>query len=205
MRGHPSPLDSRSVFSDISVMTEISEKNAKLQPAVERFILHWGDMGSQWDVNRSVSQIHALLYLSERPLTADEIASTLSLARSNVSNSIRELMTWDLIRRVPVKGDRREHFEAETDVWEIAMRIAAVRKEREIDPAVAALKSCVANAEGDPKLHPVAARRLKDMLGFVETIDRWYAQMLTVPKPKLAALMRLGARIISALPLGKLK
>jgi DNA-binding transcriptional regulator GbsR (MarR family) len=186
-------------------MTEITEKTVELPGAVERFVLQWGDMGSQWGVNRSVSQIHALLYLSERPLTAEEIASTLSLARSNVSNSIRELMAWDLIRRVPVKGDRREHFEAETDVWEIAMRIAAVRKEREIDPAVAALRSCVADAEGDPKLHPVAARRLKDMLGFVETMDRWYAQMLTVPKPKLAALMRLGARIISALPLGKLK
>jgi DNA-binding transcriptional regulator GbsR (MarR family) len=186
-------------------MTEITEKTVKLPGAVERFVLQWGDMGSQWGVNRSVSQIHALLYLSERPLTAEEIAATLGLARSNVSNSIRELMTWDLIRRVPVKGDRREHFEAETDVWEIAMRIAAVRKEREIDPAVQALRACVADAEGDPKLHPLAARRLKDMLGFVETMDRWYAQMLTVPKPKLAALMRLGARIISFLPIGKSK
>jgi DNA-binding transcriptional regulator GbsR (MarR family) len=199
------PLDGGSVFSDISVMTEISEKNAKLPPAVERFILHWGDMGSQWGVNRSVSQIHALLYLSERPLTAEEIAGTLGLARSNVSNSIRELIAWDLIRRVPVKGDRREHFEAETDLWEIAMRIAAVRKEREIDPAVDALKSCVADAERDPKLHPVAGRRLKDMLVFVEGLDRWYAQMLTVPKPKLAALVRLGTRIITLLPLGKRK
>jgi len=197
------PLDIPSVFSDISVMTEITEKTVKLPDAVERFILHWGDMGSQWGVNRSVSQIHALLYLSERPLTAEKVAAALGLARSNVSNSIRELMAWDLIRRVPVKGDRREHFEAETEVWEIAMRIAAVRKEREIDPAVDALKACVADADRDPKLHPVAARRLKDMLGFVETLDRWYAQMLTVPKPKLAALMRLGARVISLLPLGK--
>jgi DNA-binding transcriptional regulator GbsR (MarR family) len=186
-------------------MTEITEKTVKLPGAVERFILQWGDMGSQWGVNRSVSQIHALLYLSERPLTADEIAASLALARSNVSNSIRELMAWDLIRRVPVKGDRREHFEAETEVWEIAMRIAAVRKERELDPAVDALRVCVAEADGDAKLHPVAAKRLKDMLGFVETMDRWYAQMLTVPKPKLAALMRLGARVISFLPLGKVK
>jgi DNA-binding transcriptional regulator GbsR (MarR family) len=186
-------------------MTETTEKTVKLPDAVERFILHWGDMGSQWGVNRSVSQIHALLYLSERPLTAEEVAAALGLARSNVSNSIRELMAWDLIRRVPVKGDRREHFEAETEVWEIAMRIAAVRKEREIDPAVDALKACVADADRDPKLHPVAAKRLKDMLGFVETMDRWYAQMLTVPKPKLAALMRLGARVISLLPLGKLR
>jgi DNA-binding transcriptional regulator GbsR (MarR family) len=186
-------------------MTEITEKTAKLPGAVERFILHWGDMGSQWGVNRSVSQIHALLYLSERPLTAEEIAAAVGLARSNVSNSIRELMAWNLIRRVPVKGDRRDHFEAETDLWEIAMRIAAVRKERELDPAVDALKACVAEAGHDPKLHPVAAKRLKDMLGFVETMDRWYAQMLTVPKPRLAALIRLGTRIVSLLPLGKQK
>jgi DNA-binding transcriptional regulator GbsR (MarR family) len=186
-------------------MTEISDKSAKLPETVERFVLHWGDMGSQWGVNRSVAQIHALLYLAERPLTAEEIAETLGLARSNVSNSIRELMAWDLIRRVPVKGDRRDHFEAETDLWEISMRIAAVRKEREIDPAIDALKTCVAGADRDPKLHPVAARRLKDMHAFIESIDRWYAQMLTVPRPKLAALIRLGTRIVSLLPMGRQK
>src|SRR5262245_33805722 len=186
-------------------MTEITEKTVKLPGPVERFVLHWGDMGGQWGVNRSVSQIHALLYLSERPLTAEAIAATLGLARSNVSNSIRELMAWDLIRRVPVWGDRREHFAAETDLWEIAMRIAAVRKERELDPAVDALKSCVADAERDRTLHPVAGKRLKDMLAFVESLDRWYSQMLTVPKPKLAALIRLGTRIIGLLPLGKTK
>jgi len=199
------PLDFDFVFPDISVMTEITEKTAKLPDAVERFVLHWGDLGGQWGVNRSVSQIHALLYLSERPLTAEEIAAALGLARSNVSTSIRELMAWNLVRRVPVKGDRREHFEAETDLWEIAMRIAAVRKEREIDPAVAALRACVADAEHDRKLHPVAGKRLNDMLAFVEAMDRWYAQMLTVPKPKLAMLIRLGTRIVSLLPLGKQK
>src|SRR5262249_25611056 len=97
----PPPLDSASLISDISVMTENTEKTVKLPSAVERFVLHWGDMGSQWGVNRSVAQIHALLYLSGRPLTAEEIAAKLGLARSNVSNSIRELMAWDLIRRVP--------------------------------------------------------------------------------------------------------
>src|SRR5438128_12305675 len=105
----------------ISVMTETNDNTDPLPAAVTRFVLHWGDMGSQWGVNRSVSQIHALLYLSERPLTAEEIAAVLELARSNVSNSIRELMAWNLIRRVPVKGDRRDHFAAETDLWEIAM------------------------------------------------------------------------------------
>src|SRR5712691_10712827 len=139
-------------MTDISVMTEITGNTRTIQGAVERFVLHWGDMGGQWGVNRSVSQIHALLYLSERPRTAEEIADQLGLARSNVSNSIRELMAWNLIRRVPVKGDRRDHFEAETDLWEIAMRIAAVRKERELDPAVDALKACVAEADRDPKI-----------------------------------------------------
>src|SRR6185295_642004 len=186
-------------------MTEITEKPAKLPEAVERFVLHWGDMGGQWGVNRSISQIHALLYLSERPRTAEDIAALLGLARSNVSTSIRQLMAWDLVRRVPVKGDRREHFEAETDVWEIALRIAAVRKERELDPAVDTLRSCVADAERDPKLHPVAGKRLKDMLVFVEGLDRWYAQMLTVPKPKLATLIRFGTRIVSLLPRGRQK
>ncbi|HZO45763.1 MAG TPA: MarR family transcriptional regulator [Xanthobacteraceae bacterium] len=186
-------------------MTEITDKSSKLPETVERFILHWGDMGGQWGVNRSVSQIQALLYLSERPLTAEDIADALGIARSNVSNSIRELMAWDLIRRVPIKGDRRDHFEAETDLWEMAMRIAAVRKEREIDPAVDALKACVAGADHDAKLHPVAAKRLKDMLAYIETVDRWYAQMLTVPRPKLAALIRLGTRIVSLLPIGRSK
>src|SRR5262245_57182321 len=178
-------------------MTEISDRTKIIPAAIERFILHWGDMGSQWGVNRSVSQIHALLFVSERPLTADEIAATLGMARSNVSNSIKELLTWDLIRRVPIRGDRRDHFEAETDIWERVRRIAAGRKQREIDPAMAALKSCVAEANRDPSIHPVAAKRLKEMLEFTEALDLWYAQMLTIPKSKLAAMLRLGAKIIN--------
>ena len=186
-------------------MTEITDKPVPLAPAIERFVLHWGDMGGQWGVNRSISQIHALLYLSERPITAEEIAEALGLARSNVSHSIKELLSWDLIRRVPVRGDRREHFEAETDVWEMFIRIAAGRKEREIDPAIAALKFCLSAADTDPKVHPVARNRLKNMLDFVETLETWHAQMLTVPKSKLAALIRLGARIVNLLPGGKAK
>ena len=168
-------------------------------------MLHWGEMGGQWGVNRSVSQIHALLYLSERPLTAEEIAEPLGLARSNVSTSIKELLAWNLIRRVPIKGDRRDHFEAETDLWEIVTRIAAGRKEREIDPAVAAPQACVRAAEDDSSVPPVARKRLSEMLDFVETMDRWYAQMVTVPKPKLAALIRLGARIVRLISAGRHK
>jgi DNA-binding transcriptional regulator GbsR (MarR family) len=178
-------------------MTEIAVEHEI--PIVEQFILQWGDMGGTWGVNRSVSQIHALLYLSERPLTADEIAEQLGLARSNVSNSIKELLAWDLIRRVPIKGDRREHYEAEVDVWEIFSRIAARRKQREIDPAIAALRACVNSADSSAHIHPVARNRLRNLLEFVETMDRWYEQMLTVPKSTIAALIRLGPKIVKLL------
>ena len=187
-------------MSDISVVTEISDKTS-LRPAVQRFILHWGDMGGQWGVNRSVSQIHALLYLSEKPLTAEEISDALGMARSNVSNSLKELMAWNLIRRVPVMGERRDQFEAETDVWEIARRIAAGRKEREIDPALAALKACVGEAEQDSRLGAAAKQRLASMLAFTREMAGWYEQMQKIPSSKLAALIRLGAKIVNILPL----
>jgi DNA-binding transcriptional regulator GbsR (MarR family) len=184
-------------------MTETHDTAQELPAAIERFILNWGDMGGQWGVSRSVSQIHALLYLSDRPLTAEDIADTLGMARSNVSNSLKELISWGLIRRVPIKADRRDHFEAEIDIWEIVARIAAGRKEREIDPAIAALRSCVADAESDGTVDPVARARLKTMLEFTEIVDRWYAQMAKVPRPRLLALLRLGSRIVNLLPSAK--
>jgi len=183
-------------------MTETAGKK-KLPAVVERFILHWGDMGDEWGVNRSVSQIHGLLYLAEAPMTAEDIAETLGMARSNVSNSIKELLAWNLIRKVPILGDRRDHFEAETDIWEVAARIAARRKEREIDPAVDALRACVSDAADDPTISPVASKRLKEMLAFTELVDRWYTQMLHVPRPRLVALIKLGEKIVSFLPAGK--
>src|SRR6478735_3793192 len=181
--GCKASLDIRPLSSDISVMTETTDKK-KLPAAVERFILHWGDMGDEWGVNRSVSQIHGLLYRAEEPMTAEDIAEVLGMARSNVSNSIKELLSWGLIRRVPILGDRREHFEAETDIWEVAAKIAAGRKEREIDPALSTLRACVAAAETDPKTGKVAVERLKAMLEFTETITGWYGQMTTVPRPQ---------------------
>lgn len=180
-------------------MAEINDTLNKLPSAVERFILHWGDMGGQWGVNRSVAQIHALLYLSERPLTAEDIVGTLGLARSNVSNSIKELLAWRLIRRVPMMGDRRDHFEAETDIWEMVACIAQGRKKREIDPAADALRACVAEADGDARISPVAMKRLKDMLDFVETVSHWYEQMLGVPKAKLVALIKMGSKVARVL------
>ncbi|MFZ2064723.1 MAG: MarR family transcriptional regulator [Xanthobacteraceae bacterium] len=191
-------------------MTEITKidetlRPRRLAPAIEHFVLQWGDMGGKWGVNRSVAQIHALLYVSERPLTAEDIAERLGLARSNVSNSIKELQAWNLIRRVPIRGDRREHFEAEADPWEIFARIAAGRKEREIDPAIAALRICRAEAEGDSKINPVALARINALLEFVDTMDRWYGQMKVIPRPQIAAMVRLGAKVVSLLSFGKRK
>ena len=196
-------LDKGSILSDISVMTEIIDESRTLAPAVERFILHWGDMGGEWGVNRSVAQIQALLYLSDRPLTAEDIAETLGMARSNVSTSLKELLSWKLIRRMPVLGDRRDHYEAETDLWEMVTRIAQGRKEREIDPATAALRACLAAAEGDPKVSAVARARLTEMSQFMETVNRWYDQMIAVPAPKIMALMRMGARVANFLNFGR--
>ncbi|MGL5838455.1 MAG: GbsR/MarR family transcriptional regulator [Sphingorhabdus sp.] len=176
-------------------MTEITDQNDIMPLSVSRFILHWGDLGGQWGVNRSVAQIHALLYLSLTPMTAEDIADRLSMARSNVSNSIRELLNWQLIHRVPVLGDRRDHYAAETDVWEIVTRIAKGRKAREVDPAEAALKACVSEAKRDARIDPVARARLQAMLDFVTTMSHWHDQMISVPKPVLMKLIKMGTAI----------
>ncbi len=175
-------------------MTETSVES-RLSPSVAKFVLHWGDLGGQWGVNRSVAQIHALLFISDDPLTAEDIAAKLSIARSNVSNSLRELLGWKLIHRVPIMGDRRDHFTAEADIWEMATRIAQGRKEREIDPAEAALKACQAEAQHDAQVSEQARQKIDDMLEFVTTMSRWHDEMLKVPKPALMALIQMGSGI----------
>jgi len=184
-------------------MAEISGETKRLPAAVQEFVLRWGDMGGQWGVNRSVAQIQALLYLADRPLTAEDIAEQLGLARSNVSNSIRELITWKLVRRVPVLGDRRDHYEAEADLWQILTRIAQGRKEREIDPAVAAIHKAAEAAGADPAISKVARTRLREMQTFLGTLDNWFAQMLTVPPSTLMKLIKLGSRVVNLLALGR--
>ena len=176
-------------------MTEVTDYKRELPAAAERFILHWGEMGTLWGVNRSVSQIHALLYLSSKALTAEEIAETLGLARSNVSNSLKELVGWSLIRRVHVLGDRRDHFEAETDLWEMLSRIAAGRKAREIDPTIDVLRHCARDAREDDRIDATARERIGEMLKFLETLDAWYGQMSRIPQPKLRSLVRMGGAI----------
>jgi DNA-binding transcriptional regulator GbsR (MarR family) len=180
-------------------MTEITDYPIKLSPAVQQFVLHWGNLGDRWGVNRSVSQIHALLYLSEAPLTAEDIAETLGIARSNVSNSLKELLAWDIIKSVPVLGDRRTFYAAETDLWTLLSRIAAGRKARELDPAAAALRECLETVRRDSAVSPVAARRLQEMLEFVERTGRWYDQMIQLPRSQMATLMKLGGGVVRLL------
>lgn len=176
-------------------MTEITDTIDFLPEAVRRFVLEWGNLGERWGVNRSVSQIHALLYASKKPLAAEEIADLLGIARSNVSNSLRELQTWNIIRSVPILGDRRTFYTAETDLWNLVSRIAAGRKARELDPAAAALRECVELTRDDESVDPVVQVRLREMLDFVERLSRWYDQMIVLPRSKITTLMKLGGGI----------
>lgn len=185
-------------------MTEISNESGKLPSAVEQFVLRWGDMGGQWGVNRSVAQIQALLFLSDRPLTAEDIVDKLGIARSNVSNSLRELLAWKLVRRVPVLGDRRDHYEAEADLWQMATKVAQGRKEREIDPMVAAIREAMKQID-DPRISPVVRQRLHGMHDFVNTVESWYQQMLNVPPAQIMTLIRMGAKVVGLLKLVKRK
>jgi DNA-binding transcriptional regulator GbsR (MarR family) len=180
-------------------VTETTESYVSLPRPVEDFVLQWGYLGDRWGVSRSVSQIHALLYASERPLSSEEIAAALGIARSNVSNSLRELLAWGIIRSIPVRGDRRTYYEAETDLWTLMSRIAAGRKARELDPAAAALRQCLESAQGDANVSTVVARRLRDMLDFVERTGRWYEQMIQLPPAQAAALMKLGNGVVRLL------
>jgi DNA-binding transcriptional regulator GbsR (MarR family) len=183
-------------------MTESTDTNVIFPEVVKRFVLEWGNLGERWGVNRSVSQIHALLYASKKPLAAEEIADLLAIARSNVSNSLRELQTWNIIRSVPILGDRRTFYTAETDLWNLVSRIAAGRKARELDPAAAALRECVEMTRGDQDVDPVVQLRLREMLDFVERLSRWYDQMIALPRSKITTLIKLGGGIARLLDRG---
>jgi DNA-binding transcriptional regulator GbsR (MarR family) len=186
-------------------MTETTDKTVSFPEPLRQFVLQWGNLGERWGVNRSVSQIHALLYASERALTAEEIADTLNIARSNASTSLRELQNWEIVKSVAVIGDRRTFYAAETDLWTLVARIAAGRKARELDPAATALRACLAAAEEDRSVSPVATKRLREMLEFVERTGRWHEQMLKRSRSQLATLMKLGGGIARLLDRGSKK
>lgn len=166
----------------------------KLNPIAQRFVLHWGEMGSKWGVNRTVAQIHALLYIVGHPLPADEIAETLEVARSNVSNSLKELQNWKLIQMVHVMGDRRDHFSTSTDVWELFRVVVSERKGREFDPTITVLRDCLNSAD----LHKEDAavqQRIRETLELMESLSTWGDQMLKLDPATLMKVMKLGAKI----------
>ena len=165
-----------------------------LSPTSRRFVMHWGEMGSRWGVNRTVAQIHALLFLAGRPMHADEIVEALAVARSNVSTSLRELINLTLVRVVHLLGDRRDHFETSKDVWELFRTVVRERKAREFDPTVAMLKELVA----DPAYvaEPADARaRIKETLALMSALSAWGDEMLRLEPATLTKLMKLGGKI----------
>lgn len=166
-----------------------------LSPAARRFVLHWGEMGTRWGINRTVAQIHALLYLSDRPLPAEEIAEALSVARSNVSTSLRELMAWRIVRVVHLLGDRRDHFESSKDVWDMFRVILEERKRREIDPTLDVLAACVAEAERGGASDAHAKERIGEMLSFLKTMDEAYRRLSSLSPKALQRLLKVGGML----------
>jgi len=167
----------------------------RLTPVMQKYIVHWGEMGSRWGMNRSVAQIHALLYLSAEGLHADEIAETLGIARSNVSVGIKELIGWELVQITHSLGDRRDFFVAQHDPWEVIRVIIEGRKRREIDPTLAVLRDCVEQLKTESETPANVRERLTGQLEFLETVTSWYDSIKTLPRKTLLKMMRLGHRI----------
>ena len=161
---------------------------------MKKFILHWGEMGSTWGINRTVAQIYALLYLAPKPITAEEISETLAVARSTVSTGLRELQGWGIVKSVHVFGDRRDHFETMSDVWEMFRAILAERKRREVDPTLTMLRESVAEFAGESNVDTPTQTRLQEMLELFEVTTRVYAQVEQMPTDALVKIARLGDR-----------
>ena len=182
----------------ISVKTEITDMS-ELPPIERKFILHWGELGARWGISRTVAQVHALLYLSDRPLNAEEICDTLDLARSNVSTALKELQNWGIVRVAHILGDRRDHFESMKDVFEMFRVIMMERKRREIDPTLVLLREAVAEMEKTKGTGPHVRERLEDMLEFFELANAWSAQVQKTPTPVLLKAVKLGEKVFKLL------
>ncbi|MEL6478600.1 MAG: MarR family transcriptional regulator [Pseudomonadota bacterium] len=171
----------------------------KLTPAMQDFILHWGEMGARWGTNRSVAQIHALLHLTPAPLPAEEIAETLNMARSNVSTGLKELQGWKLIKTSRALGDRRDHFIGIPDMIDLVRLVVEGRREREYAPTIATVAETLAAAEADGTPDPIKTR-IKETLEVMQMFDTWYAEMARLPHGTQMTLLRMGARIARFLP-----
>ncbi|WP_410498351.1 GbsR/MarR family transcriptional regulator [Chitinibacter sp. S2-10] len=167
----------------------------KLSPTMQKYIVHWGEMGTRWGVNRTVSQIHALLFLANSPMTADEIMETLNVARSNVSNSLKELQSWGLVRVQHEFGDRRDHFVALQDVWEIFHVIAEERKKRELDPTLTVLRECAIEAETDHEIEAATRQKMDQVLEFLELLLSGYDDFKNLPPSTVIKLLKMGSKL----------
>jgi len=170
-----------------------------LTPVAQKFILHWGEMGTRWGINRTVAQVHALLFLSPHPLPADEISETLAVARSNVSTSLRELQGWRIVRVVHVLGDRRDHFESIKDVWEIFRIVSEERKRREIDPTLNVLAECVREIKSNPQGDAYTRERLESMLEFLTAMTGLFEEIIRMPTGALKGVVKLRGKVITLL------
>jgi DNA-binding transcriptional regulator GbsR (MarR family) len=176
-----------------------------LTPVQQKFILHWGEMGTKWGINRTVAQVHALLFLAPKPMAADEISETLSVARSNVSTSLRELQSWGIVRVVHVLGDRRDHFESIKDVWEIFRIVSEERKRREIDPTLRVIGECVQELKAHPQNDAYTRERLESMLEFLTTMTGLFEEVLRMPPAALKGVGKLRGKVITLLGSDKKK
>jgi DNA-binding transcriptional regulator GbsR (MarR family) len=167
----------------------------RLRPTVEQFILHWGEMSSRWGINRSMAQIHALLYLSPKPLNAEQIAHTLSLARSNVSTSLRELQAWGIVKVVHLLGDRRDHYETLKDPWRMLLVILEQRRRREIEPTIALLRECMEESKSTVSGDQYPRKRMLELLDLLESITVWYEQMGKLPRTVQKRVLKMGSKI----------
>jgi DNA-binding transcriptional regulator GbsR (MarR family) len=182
----------------ISVATEQSdmpELLVELTPAAKKFVLHWGEMGHAWGINRTMAQVHALLFVAPEALDAEEISRLLDVSRSNVSTSLRELITWGVVRRVHIIGDRRDRFEALKDVMETFRVIMAERKRREMDPTIALLEHCVSEAKSGGASEAYTRGQLEKMLDFTRMVTLWYSQIERLSIPSLQRMFNAGAKI----------
>ncbi len=176
-----------------------------LTPAAQKFVLHWGEMGQAWGINRTMAQVHALLFVSPSPLDAEEISKLLDVSRSNVSTSLRELMTWGVVKRVHIIGDRRDRFEALKDVMETFRVIMAERKRREMDPTITLLEHCIREAKAGDESEQYTREQLEKMLEFTRMVTAWYSHIENLSTPALMRLFRGGAMLAKVFARGKSK
>ncbi|MET3793757.1 GbsR/MarR family transcriptional regulator [Aquamicrobium terrae] len=169
-----------------------------LPPLIQSFVLHFGEMGSRWGINRTVGQIYALLYVSAEPLCADQIVDALGVSRSNVSMGLRELQTWNLVVLRHIPGDRRDFFTAPDDIWQILRTLAEERKKREVDPTLSMLRELLMQQPGSAE-ERFAQSRLMEMNGLIEQLTNWYDDVKRLDTERLAMLLSLGSKVTKLL------